>query len=563
MKFHLILLKPTHYDADSYPIQWQHNWIASNSLACINALALDCRERKVLGPDVEIVVHAMDEISRRIPVKDLLRLVQRNGNRALVCLVGVQSNQFPRAMDIARPFLAAGLPIIAGGIHVSGCVAMLKELPADLREAQALGISLFAGEAEDGRFELVVREAYADKLQPLYNFLERPPEIQGQPVPVLPRETLARSGWLTMSIFDMGRGCPFQCSFCTIINVHGHKSRFRTADDLERIIMHNHAMGVHQFFVTDDNLARNRNWEALFDRLIELREHRGIKVRMQIQVDTQAYRIPGFIDKATRAGVDQVFMGLESVNPENLAGAGKHQNRIGEFREMMLAWKQHPVVIICAYIIGFPNDTPESVRRDVEFLKRELPIDLVYFTMMQPLPGSKDHQRLWEQGVWMDPDMNKYDTTQPVMEHPKMTMEELRETYLDAWRRFYTFEHMETVLRRMFALGSNKKLTTANRLHWFSYFYPYMGIHPIDGGHHPIRKRRDRRPTLPLENPLLFYPKNLGRVALHYVTRNVHIFRVRRLLRLIQREPAKASYCDAAIAPALEKPGCGQEEELR
>jgi radical SAM superfamily enzyme YgiQ (UPF0313 family) len=370
-------------------------------------------------------------------------------------------------------------------------------------------------------------------------------------VPILPRATLARSGWLKMSIFDMGRGCPFLCSFCTIINVHGHKSRFRSADDVERIVLENHRMGINQFFVTDDNLARNRNWEALFDRLIELRERRGIPLRLQVQVDTQAYRIPGFIDKAVRAGVDQVFMGLESVNPENLAGAGKHQNKIDEFRGMMLDWKRHPVVIICAYIVGFPNDTSESIRRDVEFIKRELPIDLVYFTMMQPLPGSKDHQSLKEKGVWMDPDMNKYDTTQPVTEHPRMTKQELQEAYLDAWQRFYTFEHMETVFRRMFALGSNKKLTTANRLHWFSYYYPHMGIHPIDGGWHPIRKRRDRRPSLPSENPLIFYPKNLFRVVHHYVTRHFHSLKVHRLMQRVRRDPAKAGYSDIAIASVV------------
>ncbi len=551
MTFHLILIKPTHYDADGYPIQWRSNWIASNSLACLHALAADCRDRKVLGPEVEIVVYAMDEISQRLPVKKLLQLVLQDGGRALVCLVGVQSNQFPRAVDISEPFLAAGLPVIVGGIHVSGCIAMLKEMPSDLREAQALGISLFAGEAEEGRFERVVLDAYAGKLLPLYNFLERPPDIQGQPVPILPRSTLARSGWLKMSIFDMGRGCPFLCSFCTIINVHGHKSRFRTADDLERIILENHRMGINQFFVTDDNLARNRNWEALFDRLIELRERRGLPLRLQVQVDTQAHRIPRFIDKAVRAGVDQVFMGLESVNPENLAGAGKHQNKIEEFRGMMLDWKRHPVVIICAYIVGFPNDTTESIRRDVEFLKRELPIDLVYFTMMQPLPGSKDHQRLMENGVWMDPDMNKYDTTQPVMEHPKMTKQELQEAYLDAWQHFYTFEHMETVFRRMFALGSNKKLTTANRLHWFSYYYPHMGIHPIDGGWHPIRKRRDRRPSFTCENPIIFYPKNLFRVVHHYVTRHFHMWKVHRLMQRIRRDPSKALYSDIAIAPVV------------
>jgi hypothetical protein len=81
--FHLILIKPTHYDADGYPIQWLRNWIASNSLACLNALALDCRDRKVLGPEVKIEVHAMDEICQRVPTKKLLNRVKRDGGRAL------------------------------------------------------------------------------------------------------------------------------------------------------------------------------------------------------------------------------------------------------------------------------------------------------------------------------------------------------------------------------------------------------------------------------------------------------------------------------------------------
>jgi radical SAM superfamily enzyme YgiQ (UPF0313 family) len=500
----------------------------------------------------------MDEICQRVPTKKLLNRVKRDGGRALVCLVGVQSNQFPRALDIARQFLAVGLPVIAGGIHVSGCIAMLKELPPDLREAQSLGISFFAGEAEEGRLERVIKDVYAGRLQPLYNFLANPPGLKGEPVPILPRETLTRSGYLTLSIFDMGRGCPFRCSFCTIINVHGRKSRFRSPDDLERIILENDRMGIHQFFITDDNLARNANWEPLFDRLIELREVRGIPLRLIVQVDTMAHRIPGFIDKAVRAGVDQMFIGLESVNPENLAGAGKSQNNISEYREMMLAWKRHPVVITGAYILGFPGDTPESIRHDVEFIKRELPVDTVYFTILTPLPGSEDHKRLWEQGVWMDPDMNKYDTTNPVMEHPRMTAKELRQAYLDAWERFYTFEHMETVFRRMFALGSNKKLTTANRLAMYSYFYRYMGTHPIDGGMHPVRKRRDRRPTLPRENPFVFYTKNVVRTTVHHITSRIHLYRVHRMMRRVRNDKTNAAFRDVAIASAFEQHMPGQ-----
>ena len=117
-----------------------------------------------------------------------------------------------------------------------------------------------------------------------------------------------------MTTFDAGRGCPFQCSFCTIIDVQGRVSRRRTADDVEAIIRHNAARGVQNFFITDDNFARNKDWEAIFDRIVVLREQQGFNIKLTIQVDTLCHRIPHFIDKAGRAGVVRVFIGLEGAS---------------------------------------------------------------------------------------------------------------------------------------------------------------------------------------------------------------------------------------------------------
>jgi hypothetical protein len=100
-----------------------------------------------------------DETNRRIRTDRIVRMVRRAGGRALVGLVGVQSNEFPRAVDLARPFLPAGLPVCIGGFHVSGSIAMLPEMPEEMREAAALGISFFSGEAEHGRLDQVIRDA--------------------------------------------------------------------------------------------------------------------------------------------------------------------------------------------------------------------------------------------------------------------------------------------------------------------------------------------------------------------------------------------------------------------
>ena len=104
------------------------------------------------------------------------------------------------------------------------------------------------------------------------------------------------------------------------------------------------------------------------------------------------HRIPNFIGKATNAGVRRVFIGLESINPDNLLAAKKRQNRITEYRAMLQKWHEHGAITYAGYIIGFPGDTKESILRDIEILKRELPIDVLELFMLTPLPGSEDHK---------------------------------------------------------------------------------------------------------------------------------------------------------------------------
>ena len=341
--------------------------------------------------------------------------------------------------------------MVIGGFHVSGCISMLPELPSDLKEAQALGVTLYAGEGE-GRMADLLRDIDADQAKPLYNYLNDMPGMEAAAIPILPKEIVGRIVG-HHACFDAGRGCPFQCSFCTIINVQGRKSRYRSADDVEAIVRANYAQGINHYFVTDDNFARNRNWEAILDRLIDLRTNKGIPIKLILQVDTLCHKIPGFIEKAARAGCNQVFIGLESINPQSLQGAKKRQNKIWEYRVMLQAWRKHKVMTWAGFIIGFPTDTPESVARDIDIIKKELPLDILEFFCLTPLPGSEDHKTLYLKGVPMDPDMNKYDLEHVCTGHPLMSGEAWNKTYRDAWKRYYTDEHVETVLKRAAATG--------------------------------------------------------------------------------------------------------------
>jgi uncharacterized radical SAM superfamily protein len=543
-QFSLVLIKPSHYDDDGYVIQWFRSAIPSNTLAVLNGLALDCKDRRVLGDDVEIVVSAFDETNTRIKPERIAR--QLSGGRGMVALVGVQSNQFPHAMDLARPLRAAGVPVCLGGFHVSGCLSMLPELPAELKEAMNLGISLFAGEAE-GRLELVLRDAWNGTLKPLYNYMADLPSLEGVPMPILPATRVKRTGG-KITTFDAGRGCPFLCSFCTIINVQGRKSRRRSADDIEQIVRSNLAQGINRFFITDDNFARNTDWEKVFDRLIAMREQEKLNIKFVIQVDTMCHRLPHFIEKAGRAGVARVFIGLESINPDALLGARKKQNKVAEYRRMLLEWKKAGVTVFAGYIIGFPSDTPESVLRDIEIIQRELPIDLLEPHCLTPLPGSEDHQKLHKAGAYLDPDLNKYDLEHVTTTHSTMSPEQWQKLYHDSWAAFYSPEHLETVMRRSVATASNAGNMTFLLL-WYYAMVALEKIDPLEGGYLRRKYRNDRRPTLPVESAWVFYPRYVFDLLYKHVKLATLVWRYGSFRRRLKRDPDAPNYMDLALTP--------------
>jgi radical SAM superfamily enzyme YgiQ (UPF0313 family) len=546
--FFVEIIKPSHYDDDGYVIQWFRSFIPSNSLACLYALAAAAGQRRVLGDHVEVVVNAYDESSTVIPVRRIIRRIRAARGRGLVLLAGVQTNQFPRAADLARQFRAAAIPVAVGGFHVSGCLAMLPDVPAELRALQEQGVALFAGEAE-GRMEQLLSDAYRGRLRPLYDFVKDLPDLRGQELPFLPAEAVRRSR--STATFDAGRGCPFRCSFCTIINVQGRTSRYRDADDVERLVRTQLARGVTRFFITDDDLARNKNWEAIFDRLIALREREGwVHLKLTIQVDTQCHKVPRFIEKAVRAGCTRVFLGLESVNPENLAAAGKRQNRVGEYREMLQAWRSREVLTQAGYIVGFPADTPESVERDIRTIQRELPVDILEFFMLTPLPGSADHRDLHLAGRWLEPDLNRYDSEHPAAEHPRMSAAEWRAAYDRAWHLYYSPGHVETLLRRARA-GGTRTRRLAGAIFSFYGSYRFEGVHPLQAGAFRRKVRGTRRPGLPPESPLLFYPRRAWEIVSTYARGALYYLWLNRLRKRIERDPDAASYTDGALtAPA-------------
>ena len=235
-------------------------------------------------------------------------------------------------------------------------------------------------------------------------------------------------------------------------------------------------------------------------------------------------------------------------------GAKKRQNKIWEYRDMLQAWKRAGVITYAGYILGFPDDTPEKIKRNIEIIQRELPLDLIEFFFLTPLPGSEDHQKLHREGVWMDPDLNKYDLNHRVSHHPVMSDEAWEKIYLDAWKLYYTPAHFETVIRRQASLG----LKTKSLYHGMGGFYAsimFAKVHPLEAGFWRHKVRTQRRRNMPLENPLVFYPK----LAWHHLWAHAQFLalyvRFKRIHDRVIKDPEIRNYTDLAMTPMAANEG--------
>src|SRR5512135_539926 len=145
--FRIVLIKPSKYDDDGYVIRFWKGVLPSNTLNVLHGLTEDIKARGVFGA-LPIEVTTFDETAEKVPLKQIIRWSKAPGTRLLVCLVGVQTNQFPRALDMARIFKAAGITVIMGGFHTSGTINMLGDQEPDIQELYREGICMVSGEVE-------------------------------------------------------------------------------------------------------------------------------------------------------------------------------------------------------------------------------------------------------------------------------------------------------------------------------------------------------------------------------------------------------------------------------
>lgn len=268
--------------------------------------------------------------------------------------------------------------------------------------------------------------------------------------------------------------------------------RERSPEAIAELIRRNYReRGINFYFLTDDNFARKKLWRETFEAIITLRGE-GINITFMMQVDL-ARKPKDFVRLAAEAGCSQVFVGLESVNPENLKSQGKGQNKVEEYVNAIHEWHEAGVVVHAAYIIGLPFDTKEQVGRDIQYLTEVIQPDQASFFMLTPLPGSEDHREMRARGEWMDPDLNKRDSFHATTTHPHMTAEEWTAAYQGAWRAFYSKENMVNILAR-WRHNPWMYWNLINVYLWYKNAALIEKQHPMVAGFFRLKDRLARRP---------------------------------------------------------------------
>ncbi|MBN1550318.1 B12-binding domain-containing radical SAM protein [bacterium] len=306
--------------------------------------------------------------------------------------------------------------VIIGGIHAS----MLPE------DVASHGDHIVVGEAEDIIVD-VLNGAFKDQLiysQPVENLNQLP----------IPDYSLIQ-GWKTMNVIPVmtSRGCPYNCNFCSVTEMFGHKYRWQSAqrvfDELIRIPSH-----VPTVFFTDDHFTANANRT---EELLNLMMKKGFKKRWNAQVRTEISKNPELVATMRKAGCRMVFVGFESINPQSLVSMHKNQS-IEDITRTVKVFKKNDICVHGMFMLGNDPDTTEVFSTTTKFCKKT-GIDTVQYTILTPLPGTKLFGEFVKQDRLLHTDWNFYDGLHVVFKPRNMTALQLQEGMVECFRQFYHY----------------------------------------------------------------------------------------------------------------------------
>lgn len=496
-KLRVILIKPSKYDRRGYVERFRWGFMPNATLPFMRSLT----PLELEGTPIEVT--AIDEYVHT-DLRYLELLQQADDAVTLLALIGVQSHQFHRALDLAAFAKARGVEhCVIGGPHSMTCDTTLH---------QNRGVSFALAEAELV-WPTILRDAIHGALQPVYGQDQRWQHELDSPVLLPPTARDLRRYVVPLLGVYPARGCPFICNFCSVIKIAGRRVRSQSIDTTLQSLLNAKHAGVKLIMFTSDNFNKYPEAEALLQGMIDT----NINLPFFVQCDTQIGRQPQLVELMGRAGCWQIFLGVESFDRAILTAAKKFQNRPVDYREIVRLCDAHHIMVHCSNILGFPQHTEAGILEHLRIL-RSLGASVASFSILTPIPGTEQYDDFLAQGLITEPNLDRFDISCLVWRHPRLSATQLSTLlYRCYWEFFCLPDAMKAIAKNLTWTRRHVNLSlfaVEFSFHLFSRFCALRRIQPMMGGvgrvardavhdYLPLRRARFNCELVPL-------PKNLA-----------------------------------------------------
>lgn len=339
----------------------------------------------------------------------------RFDNKYDVVGITVTVDTLPRAIEIAKGFRKEGVPVVAGGIHITCCP----------ESAEGHFDALCIGFAEK-TWPAIIEDIKTGDLKPRYHCIQiRPEEILSPAY-----DLIDHSKYLFVNVVSASRGCPFKCEFCynSTKNIRNSFVNRRIEDVIAdiRILKRKHIMFI------DDNFIGNPAWTKEF-----LKRLKPMKIKWNAAVSANVVKIPGMLDLMKECGCQGLFIGFESLNENSIKNASKGQNVVSEYEHLVSEIHKRGIMINASFVFGLEDDDLTTFSRTAEWIVKNK-IETVTSHILTPYPGTAQHARMLREGRISSEDLRMYTTSEVVFKPTKLTAEELKTGYLNIYRKVYS-----------------------------------------------------------------------------------------------------------------------------
>jgi hypothetical protein len=463
----VVIIKPSKYGISGDVERFRRGFMPNSTITYLRSMTPESMD----GCTIE--THIVDEyIQTNL---DYLSLLRSNGVPTLLAVVGVQSHQLHRGLDLAAYALANGVEhCIIGGPHPMTC---------DTTPLQNRGVSFAVAEAEV-IWPSILRDAIRGELQPVYGVEQRWQQEIDAPVLIPPsRRDLKRYVVPMMGVYP-ARGCPFTCNFCSVIKIAGRQIRSQSVDTTMASLRVAKQAGVRLVMFTSDNFNKYPEANELLQSMIDEK----INMPFFVQCDTQVAKDPEFVDLLGKAGCFQMFVGVESFRRKTLLAAHKAQNHPESYSEIVRLCRENRIATHFSNIIAFPGDSAADVREHVRVLRSLKPV-LASFYILTPVPGTDQYEDFLSAGWITERNLDRFDAQTMTWNHDVMDTAEVESLLFECYRRFYDSNRITRTLgSNLLSFRVFPDLVSGIAVTLFHRYCAWKRVHPMSGGVSRVRR---------------------------------------------------------------------------